>query len=161
MARKKNDTAALIDTTVTTKNLDDLLGFNLRRAQEASFAAFVRRVGDTHIWSGWFALLMIVNENPGINQTALSVAAGRDKSTLTTSLRQLVREGLVERQLSATDRRSYTLKLTDAGRDHLESMQVHAREHDKLLDRIVGRENKRALLMILRKIASELGSPAN
>jgi DNA-binding MarR family transcriptional regulator len=79
--------------TRATEGLSNVIGYHLRIAQEASFAAYARRVGDTHIWPGWYSLLRIIHDNPGINQTELSIAAGRDKSTLTASLRELGKQG--------------------------------------------------------------------
>jgi DNA-binding MarR family transcriptional regulator len=147
----------LIDKGLKTRKTDGRLAFHLRRAQEASFAAFARRINDDHIWPGWFALLVLVHENPDINQTALSRAVGRDKSTLTTSLRDLVSKGLVQRDRSADDRRNYTLRLTKAGRSRLKKMEVHAHAHDRALDNIVGKESKQALIRILKRIAAEVG----
>ena len=57
------------------------LGFHLRMAQIASFQAFAREVGEVDLPPGRFALLTLIGRNPGISQTALSRAAGRDKST--------------------------------------------------------------------------------
>lgn len=75
----------IVGKRLKTRKSYGRLAFHLRRAQDASFAAFARRMDDDHIWPGRFALLMNVHENPGINQTSLSRAVGRDKSTLTTS----------------------------------------------------------------------------
>lgn len=147
----------LVDARPSTRWTDGRIGFHLRLAQEAAFLAFSRRIGEDHIWPGWFSLLMIIRENPDINQTALSRAVGRDKSTLTTSLRELVRKGLVARERSTVDRRNYTLRLTSLGNVRADEMLVHARAHDKILDSIVGRENKRAFVDILKRIAAEIG----
>lgn len=139
-----------------TRGLDGYLAYNLRRAQEASFAAFSKRVGDTHIWPGWYALLKIIHDNPRINQTELSHASGRDKSTLTISLRQLSKEGLVVRERDADDRRSLRLSLTAQGADHLQQLDVHAHAHDERVDQIVGAENRETMLEILRDLAEQL-----
>ena len=55
-------------------------------AQIASFQAFAREVGEVDLPPGRFALLTLIGRNPGISQTVLSRAAGRDKSTLTPAL---------------------------------------------------------------------------
>ena len=66
--------------------LTDFIGFHLRLAQEASFQAFARRVRDLDLRPGRFAVLALIGENPGISQTALGRASGRDKSSLTPAL---------------------------------------------------------------------------
>jgi DNA-binding MarR family transcriptional regulator len=139
-----------------TRALDGVLPYQLRRAQEASFNAFARRVGDSHVWPGWYALVVIIHDNPGINQSALSSASGRDKSTLTASLRELGKAGLIRRTPDRSDRRSYRLALTARGRAHLKALRVHARLHDRLVDAIVGRSNKAVLTKLLKTLADEL-----
>ncbi len=133
--------------------LDDFIGFHLRLAQEASFRAFAARVGDPDLKPRRFAVLTLIAENPGMTQTALGKAAGRDKSTLTTTLDDLVKRGLVSRERTPADRRSYTLSLTEKGCMLHQRLMVAARAHDAQLDRLVGTENKALLLALLRKIA--------
>jgi hypothetical protein len=85
------------------------IGFNLRMAQEASFQAFSRRSQEIGENPGRFATLTLIARNPGISQTALSHANGRDKSSLTPVVEDLVRRGLVERKRVDSDRRAYQL----------------------------------------------------
>src|SRR5215469_2575069 len=74
------------------------IGFNLRMAQEAAFQAFSRRSLEIGESPGRFATLTLIARNPGISQIELSQANGRDKSTLTPVVKDLVRRGLVERK---------------------------------------------------------------
>lgn len=137
--------------------LDGYLGFHLRLAQEASFQAFARRTGEADLRPGRFAILVLIDANPGISQTELGAAAGRDKSTLTPALVDLERRGLVRRERAAHDRRSYALTLTDAGQEVLRTLSRHAAAHDRQLDSLVGEENKQAFMAILRRIIAGLG----
>ena len=73
------------------------VGFNLRMAQEAAFQAFSRRSQEIGESPGRFATLVLIARNPGISQTELSLANGRDKSSLTPVVEELVRRGLVDR----------------------------------------------------------------
>jgi DNA-binding MarR family transcriptional regulator len=154
--RERGGAGAFIDGT-DYGPLADWIGFHLRMAQIASFQAFAREVGEVDLPPGRFALLTLIGRNPGISQTVLSRAAGRDKSTLTPALRDLKRRGLIERQRLASDRRSYHLTLTPAGQATLKRLAECAARHDRNLDRIVGARDKPRLLRILRKIMSELG----
>src|SRR4029077_10633438 len=77
--------------------LADWVGFNLRMAQGAAFQAFARLANEIGTRPGRFATLMLIGRNPGISQTALSRANGRDKSSLTPVLNDLARRGLVIR----------------------------------------------------------------
>lgn len=141
--------------------LAELIGFHLRKAQNASFQAFARRVGQTDLSPGTFALLTLIRHNPGISQTALSRADGRDKSSLTPALAALERRGLILRQRLANNRRTYALSLTPVGGRALAELARHAEAHDRSLDRIVGLQRKAGLIRLLRRIALELTGDAN
>ena len=155
-SRARGRTGALVDG-IDYAPLSEWLGFHLRMAQIASFQAFAREVGEVDLPPGRFALLTLIGRNPGISQTVLSRAAGRDKSTLTPALRDLKRRGLIARDRLARDKRSYHLTLTPEGEATLQRLTECAARHDRNLDRIVGPRDKPRLLRILRKIMSELG----
>ena len=66
------------------------------------------------------------------------------------------RRGLIKRRQSKTDRRSVTLALTASGEAMLRELMVHAAEHDRKLDEIVG-GRKPELFELLRRITDGLG----
>jgi DNA-binding MarR family transcriptional regulator len=131
------------------------IGFHLRLAQDAAFQAFARQVHAGDLSPGRFATLTLIGRNPGISQTALSRANGRDKSSLTPVLDDLVRRGLVRRARDR-DRRAYRLALTPAGEGVLRRMTDAARRHERNLDRIIGARRRIEFLRALRKIAEEI-----
>ena len=135
--------------------LDGFIGFHLRLAQDASFRAFARQVGQRDLEPGRFAALMVIHNNPGITLGALGRAIARDKSTITPLIQDLQRRGLIERRPSKTDRRSATATLTADGEAMLRDLFVHARDHDRKLDDIVG-NRKPELIRLLRRIAELL-----
>lgn len=137
--------------------LANWVGFHLRLAQTASFQAFVQEARAVDLSPGRFATLMLIGRNPGISQTALAAANGRDKSTLTPILEDLERRGLIVREKMKTDRRSYQLSLTDAGKKMLDQLTVCAKRHDDNLDRIIGTKDRVKFLKILQKISAEIG----
>jgi DNA-binding MarR family transcriptional regulator len=132
------------------------IGFNLRMAQETSFHAFSRRSREIGESPGRFATLTLIGRNPGISQTELSHANGRDKSSVTPVVEDLVRRGLVERRRVRSDRRAYRLNLTPAGRKTLVDLMRCARRHERNLDRLIGRGERTRFLAILKKIAAGL-----
>ena len=136
--------------------LEDTLGFHLRLAQEASFAAFARRAGTEGLKPGHFATLVVIHENTGLSQTALGAAVGRDKSTLTPRLSELEARGLIRRDRAAADRRSYALSLTPAGEEALALLTAHAAAHDRALDGLVGAENRDTFRDALRRLTAGL-----
>jgi DNA-binding MarR family transcriptional regulator len=136
-------------------DLDDLIGFHLRLAQHASFRAFARRVGLCELKPGRFAAMMVIRSNPGITQSELGRAIARDKSSVTPLVRELDKDGLVERRPSTSDRRSVALSLTREGEKILSQLLAHATDHDRQLDAVVGPQ-KRELILLLRKIVDAL-----
>lgn len=136
--------------------LRDWVGFHLRLAQSASFQAFAKRTQDIYLRPGRFATLTLIGCNPGISQTALSRANGRDKSTLTPVLADLESRGLIRRQRTEADRRAYRLSLTPAGKRVLTQLTRCASQHDRALDRIIGTQDRAKFLSILRRITEAM-----
>ena len=132
------------------------VGFNLRMAQEAAFQAFSRRSQEIGESPGRFATLMLIARNPGISQTELSLANGRDKSSLTPVVEELVRRGLVDRKKMESDRRTYRLNVTPAGKRILTMLTRCARRHERNLDRVIGERDRKRFIQILKKIAAEI-----
>ena len=137
--------------------LANWIGFNLRMAQAAAFQAFSRLAKEIGTRPGRFATLMLIGRNPGISQTALSRANGRDKSSLTPVLNDLARRGLVIRRRTRADQRTYRLSLTPAGRRLLAELTRCAREHERNLDRIIGAREQKGFVRALKRIIAEAG----
>lgn len=142
------------------EGLETSIAFALRLAQGASFGAFARRTQQAGLRPGHFAILHLIGANPGITQTALSRASGRDKSTLTPIVAEFARKGLVTRQGCEKDRRSWKLYLTKDGAERHSMLARHAAAHDALLDGIVGAQDKLLLLDCLGRIAAALDGDA-
>ncbi len=136
--------------------LEDYIGFHLQLAQTATFRSFKRWTGIGDLRAGWFTVLSLIADNPGITPIAISRASGRDKSTITPVVKDMVRDGLVVRESTPGDRRSYGLSLTDKGRSSLDHLATCAAAHDAAMVAIVG-EHRGPLLEALRRIVAELG----
>jgi DNA-binding MarR family transcriptional regulator len=137
--------------------LAEWVGFNLRMAQAAAFQAFSRLAQEVGTRPGRFATLMLIGRNPGISQTALSRANGRDKSSLTPVLNDLARRGLIRRRRTRADQRAYRLSLTPAGKSLLAQLVRCARAHERNLDRIIGAREQKSFVRILKRIIAQAG----
>ncbi|WP_298725402.1 MarR family transcriptional regulator [uncultured Ferrovibrio sp.] len=140
-------------------------GYNLRIAQVAVFEDFARIVGRMadrmgELTPGRFSLLTLLKHNPGINQTDLSRAVGLDKSTLTPALDQLERNGLILRQRTAADRRTYALSLSEKGKALLDDLNAKVLQHERNIVASLSPSERATLLRLLKKIARSLGSGA-
>lgn len=145
--------------------LPNYYGYNLRIAQVAVFEDFshiVGRLADRmgELTPGRFSLLTLLRHNPGINQTDLSRAVGLDKSTLTPALDQLERKGLIVRERTVADRRTYALRLSERGEALLDGLDSKVRQHEQNIVSALNPSERTALLRLLKKIARSLGSEA-
>jgi len=62
-------------------------------------------------------LVIIINRNPGINQTQLAKSAQKDKAAVTRMLDLLSKNGYIKRENHEKDRRTYRIFLTKKGTD--------------------------------------------
>lgn len=69
----------------------------------------------------WLVLKSLDNDKY-LKQTELAELTGKDNPTLTRIIDLLCRKGLTERVVHKTDRRSFTVHLTDAGKDKLKEL---------------------------------------
>jgi len=77
------------------------------------------------------AVLTTVAENEGLSQTGIVDRTGIDRSTLADLVRRLKRKGLLERRRTKEDARAYAVKLTDAGRRVLRTIEPLAKKVDE------------------------------
>ncbi len=154
--RRRGRNGEAIAESINFGPLAHWVGFNLRMAQEAAFQSFSRRSLEIGESPGRFATLTLIARNPGISQTELSHANGRDKSSLTPVVEDLVRRGLVERKRMDSDRRTYRLNVTPAGKKILTTLTRCARRHERNLDHVIGARDRKRFIRILKKIAAEI-----
>jgi DNA-binding MarR family transcriptional regulator len=108
--------------------LDNLVGYNLRRALGVQMQRFSAVFGPLNIRPVQFSILALIHHNPEIRQSALGKALHIERANMVTLLAELEGRGLVTRRTAAADRRSRVLQLTAAGRKLTqELLDLHAR----------------------------------
>jgi DNA-binding MarR family transcriptional regulator len=143
---------ALSQRQVNYGPLTEYLGYALRRAQMASVAQFLEAFKEIDLRPTQLAVLIIINENPGIRQTEVCDALGIQKANFVPLLNELGRRGLALRKSVAGDRRSSALHLTPLGNATLQRARVI---HDAYESRYVARLGKKGrdqLLALLNKV---------
>lgn len=136
--------------------LGQTVGFNLRIAQEASVRTYLKSVADTDTPMWQFAILALIDANPGLTQSALAKGLLRESSSLTPALDDLCERRLVSRVRPEHDRRSYALRLTARGREVMEKLKVHVEAHEKELDRLVTPAQRAQFIAALQRVAAGL-----
>jgi DNA-binding MarR family transcriptional regulator len=134
--------------------LAELVGYALRRAQIAVFGDFGRAMADLPVplSSGEFAILVLVERNPDLSQTALARAIGVDRSTLVPILDRLERNGLVTRKPAPRDRRRHALSLGRRGARLMGGYVAAARKHDKRVQRGLSPREAAQLMRLLDRL---------
>ena len=101
----------------SSKALDPrtLPGHLARRMQQLAVALFVDEVGDLALTPVQYSALQTVCNQPGIDQKTLASTIGYDTSTIAGVIDRLEARGLVQRQVSPTDRRAKQLSATREG----------------------------------------------
>lgn len=108
--------------------LGELVGYAIRRAQIAIYKDFEKSV--TGLTPPLLAALILIDANPGINQTRLGQVMGVNRATIMALIDRLAALKLVRRVPSAADRRANVLQLTDLGRKRLKVASAEVRAHD-------------------------------
>lgn len=137
--------------------LNELIGYRLRRAQLVFFNRFGDACADMGISPGLFGVLVIVNRNPGLTQTAIAQALGNDRSAMVAAVDKLEEMKLVERRPSKSDRRSYALYLTEGGQGRYQEIEDRVLQHERDFQSVLKPGEQDLLLDILARLSS-LGS---
>lgn len=136
--------------------LSDLLGYALKRAQLKVFDDFLRCVSSLQLTPAQFSVLLLMERNPGRNQTEIANALGILRPNFVAMLDGLESRELCMRVRSAHDRRSHSLVLTDKGRATLaRAKKLVATKHEARLNEVLGPANRAALLQMLTTIAED------
>src|SRR5579872_3395931 len=96
--------------------LSELLGYSLKRAQLRVFEDFMRCVAPLQLTPAQFSVLLLLDRNPGRNQTEIAATLGILRPNFVAMLDGLESRDLCTRVRSANDRRSHMLALTDKGK---------------------------------------------
>jgi len=130
--------------------LPTLLGYRLRRAQQAVFQDFASSV--TEISPGRAGMLLLVDANPGVTQGRLAQAVGLDRSTMVGVIDALEARRLVERR-RGDDRRTNGLWLTASGRGFVARLKRRIELHERRVAAHLTLAERSQLLALLEKLS--------
>ena len=155
-ARREPADGTIDGGTLQMGELSDLLGYSLKRAQLRIFEDFLRCVAPLQLTPAQFSVLLLLDKNPGRNQTEIANTLGILRPNFVAMLDALESRDLCERIRSTSDRRSHILVLTDKGKAVLaRAKKLVASKHEARLNELLGPANRAALVAMLTKIAQE------
>ncbi|MFZ5733298.1 MAG: MarR family winged helix-turn-helix transcriptional regulator [Pseudomonadota bacterium] len=136
--------------------LADLLGYSMKRAQLRIFDDFLSVMGPLRLTPAQFSVLLLLERNPGRNQTEVANTLGILRPNFVAMLDGLEARELCTRKRSSSDRRSHVLMLTEKGKTTLaRAKKCVTSKHEARLSAVLGEENRVALLRMLAKVARE------
>ena len=130
--------------------LPSLIGYRLRRAQQAVFRDFATSVAD--VSPGRAGMLLLVDANPGVTQGRLALAVGLDRSTMVGVIDALEAQHLVERR-RGDDRRTNGLWLTASGRSFVSRLKKRIELHERRVAAHLSAAERAQLLALLEKLS--------
>ena len=140
------------DLDVDRGALTDLVGYHMRRADAFTFQSFGAAFKNAGLSPGQLGVLLLVQANPGINQTRAGKALGVDRSTLVSIIDALESRSFLERTPSPNDRRSHALVLTGDGAAFLDQVRPLLDAHEQEVARNLSAAERETLIALLQKI---------
>jgi DNA-binding MarR family transcriptional regulator len=120
--------------------MDRFVGYKIRRIKHA----IISELND--ILSGFdlrimdFAVLSIIETNPGIFQNEITRLVGAEPPALVLSLDRLEKVGYLLRQLSPADRRLRTLHLTAEGKKLIKKVTAKVEQQERRIKQAIRRD---------------------
>lgn len=132
--------------------LAPLVGYHLRRASSAFSADFSEALAGTGIRQPLFAILAVVEANPGIAQGAVGNILGIKRANMVSLVNELTDRALIDRLVAPEDRRAFSLMLTEAGRQLLLECARRIEQHEAKMLSDFAADERELLLKFLARI---------
>ena len=137
---------------VETSDLEDLIGYNLKRAYVAVQVDFRSALGEDGLSARVFSALSLTVKFPNITQSALARMMGIERSGLVAIVDQLEERGYLKRAPVPGDRRVQALVPTDEGSNAYHDAIEAVRAHEASLFSAFSEEERKQLLTLLKKV---------
>jgi DNA-binding MarR family transcriptional regulator len=118
---------------------------------------FVHRLKPFGVGPRTYAVLMALVADDGQSQRELSSRLGIHRNVMVTVIDSLEGQGLVKRTPHPADRRAFAVRLTDAGRDLLPTLDVQGRAQEDEITGPLTADERATLLILLQRMSTGLG----
>lgn len=149
---RKTDRHAEDETLVETPDLEEFIGYNLKRAYVIVQADFRRALGEDGFAPRVFSALSLVVQYPNVTQSGLARMLGIERSGLVAIVDELEGRGLLKRTNVPGDRRVQALVPTQKGKTVYADARATVRAHEEQLLSNLSTEEKTTLMALLAKI---------
>lgn len=151
MASRAPKTEPVIEQ-VDTSYLENLVGYNARRATLVIMEAFFRQMAVYGLRPVDFSVLSLIAHNPGITSRQLCSTLSIQPPNLVGMVSQLHKRELITRRPHPHDGRAMGLHLTPAGKKLVKQAEVTASELEDQATSGLSAAERRTLMLLLRKI---------
>lgn len=145
------------DPVSRSPEASDGIGFLLSQVAAHASARFTARLEPLGFKPAHAGILGVIREADGLSQQALGERLGMFASRLVGIIDEMQGRGLVERRNSQSDRRSYALYLTEAGRAALDQIGQVSRDHQNEIFAALSDAEKGQMAGFLTRIAANQG----
>ena len=125
----------------------------VRRLQQICLSVITSVLKEADLVQLEYALLVFVDDVPGISQQSLSEALGIDRNNVSLIADKLEARGLLKRAVNGADRRARELYITPAGRKLWRTYLPKTRQaNDRILTALTAEEKELFLDMLVRVV---------
>lgn len=124
----------------------------LHRASQRASEIFAIETRDFDITARQYAVLTTVAHQEGLSQTDLVRLTGIDRSTLADLIQRLLKRGLIQRERTMQDGRTYSVSLSQQGKEILEAIKPFARRADRTILSCLGEEDGKIAAETLNRL---------
>lgn len=126
-------------------------GSLIRRAQQRHVAIWLREVS-AEVTSVQFAVLLVLEQRPGLSQRELGDELDLDRSTIGELATRMMRNGALERVGDPLDKRRMTLYLTVQGQAQLDELKPRVERVEQLLTERLSAEERDTLRGLVERL---------
>lgn len=149
----------MADVDPGTRSPWDSVAFMLSTLGYAVSRRFFEALAPAGLEPRQFLVLRTIALEEGPSQQALARRLQIPKSRMVAIVDGLERRGLLERRRNPGDRRAHALHLTEEGQALARTAFRRAVEHEQRITSSLGADERRQLLDLLARIATDLGIP--
>lgn len=133
------------------------VAFLLAQVGACASDEFAKVLAPLKFTPGDAGIIRLLKSSPGISQQELARKLEMHASRLVAVIDALESRGLLARQANATDRRTHSLELTDAGSEALRQIGQVARRHNEAVCASLDDNERNQLAELLGRIAGQYG----
>jgi DNA-binding MarR family transcriptional regulator len=141
----------------STANGSLQIAFLLAQIGAHAASKFAERIAKLRLSPSHAGVMRILSQSEGISQRELCAMLSMVPSRLVVLLDELQAKEIIERRDDPSDRRSYSLYLTEKGKALLESVRKIAREHNESVCEGLNAAERKTLGELLARVAKLQG----